>query len=225
MTRLAIINFHGIGTPHAGVAPDEARYWIGTDRFRELLDRVVVSRAKGRQVMVTFDDGNRSDIEIAVPELRQRGLTACFFVLTGRCEDPRYVSASEIAALADSEMTVGLHGRDHVDWRRLPAGEFHAETVGARETLAGITGRPITAVGIPFGGYNRRVIGSLKRAGFTEIYTSDGGHASDRRRLRHRLSVRNDMPDDEVDAFMDGREPVLAKVGRAVKILLKEHVI
>ena len=52
------------------------------------------------------------------------------------------------------------------------------ELVVARDILQQVTGRPITEVACPFGGYNRHVLSQLRRNGYTKIYTSDGGASS-----------------------------------------------
>lgn len=222
---ICIINFHGIGTPHEHVDAGEARYWICADRFRRILDQIKHHQAKGRRVQITFDDGNRSDLEIAVPELRARALIGHFFVLTGRCNDPSYLSQDEIRHLSSSEMFVGLHGQDHLDWRRVDADTLDIETHFARKTLEGITCQTIDSVAIPFGGYNRRVIKTLKTANFTAIYTSDGGFASDQSRIRHRTSVQNAHSDTFVDAVLAGQESLLDRVKRNVKAKIKEYAL
>ena len=102
---------------------------------------------------------------------------------------------------------------------------IQAETIGARNMLADITSNPIDTVGIPFGGYNRRVMNQLKRAGYREIYTSDGGCSSEQRRVRHRTSVRAEMTDAVIEALLDGRESPVLRFKRHLKAMLKEHVL
>ena len=78
------ICFHGVGRPQRALEPGEADYWISTTLFLELLDAVM-----GRDdVRVSFDDGNLSDIAIALPALIERDLRAEFFVLAGRLDLP-----------------------------------------------------------------------------------------------------------------------------------------
>src|SRR5687767_10674733 len=82
----SVINicFHGIGTPGRDLEPGESRYWIGVDTFHRVLDDLVTWPA----VRISFDDGNASDVEIGLPGLLSRGLTADFFVLAGRLGAP-----------------------------------------------------------------------------------------------------------------------------------------
>ncbi|MFD1047214.1 polysaccharide deacetylase family protein, partial [Kibdelosporangium lantanae] len=82
--RVINITVHGIGDPPRELDPGEDRTWVTTDQFTQVLDAVV-----GRDdVRLTFDDGNASDVEIALPELVARGLTAEFFVLAGLLDEP-----------------------------------------------------------------------------------------------------------------------------------------
>ncbi|SMY09296.1 polysaccharide deacetylase family protein [Flavimaricola marinus] len=222
---LCILNFHGIGTPHANVAEDEARYWVSRDQFLAMLDRIKLLSSRGTQIKITFDDGNLSDLEIACPALQDRNLVGHFFVLTGRLDDPAYLSAGQVRDLLAKGMEIGLHGQDHVDWRKADAPQLQTETITARDTLSRITGRPVETVAIPFGAYNARVIKHLKASGFKEIYTSDGGHAAQNQPLRHRTSVRSDMDVSRIDAIVADSAPARAKIKRTVKSWLKSNVI
>src|SRR6478609_7258795 len=115
-SRVLNLCFHGIGVP-AGRAlePHEDSFWVGTDAFDEMLDLI----ARSPWVRITFDDGNASDAQIALPALLRRGLRASFFVIAGRCDEPGSLSRADVRELARSGMTVGSHGLRHRNWRRL----------------------------------------------------------------------------------------------------------
>lgn len=208
------INFHGVGVPHAAVPADEVPYWLSVARFAEVVARIAKLKASGRDLRITFDDGNSSDLLEAAPILARHGLLAEFFVLTGRFDDPRYLSPAQLCELSALGHGIGLHGRDHVDWRRLDGAGLAAETTGARAALAEVTGRMATSVAIPFGAYDRRVMAALKVAGFTAIHTSDGGPARDGALVRPRTSLRSDMDDGEVDAILAGAVSPLGRFRR-----------
>ncbi|MXO75653.1 hypothetical protein GRI40_10535 [Altererythrobacter aerius] len=65
------VNFHGLGTPHTAVAEDERPFWLPLERFEQILGRIARSPDPARFV-VTFDDGNASDI-MAADALARRG--------------------------------------------------------------------------------------------------------------------------------------------------------
>ena len=167
-----VFNFHGLGTPHAGIPDDEAPYWCGRDLFLRLADSIAgLPGETGMPVEITFDDGNRSDLDIAAPALAERGLTATFFACSGRLADPRYLDPAALRALTDMGMCVGSHGHDHIDLRKADAATLQRETSGSRQALADALGGEVDTFAIPFGSYDRRVLGAL--GGYRRIYNSD----------------------------------------------------
>ena len=68
---LPVLNlcFHGVGEPQRPLEPDEHLYWVTEERFEELLGVA----ADHPNVHVTFDDGNASDLTIALQALQRHG--------------------------------------------------------------------------------------------------------------------------------------------------------
>jgi peptidoglycan/xylan/chitin deacetylase (PgdA/CDA1 family) len=217
------IIFHGIGTPARALEPGEAPYWISVEMFEDILDRVAASPLRDR-IRLSFDDGNASDHEIALPRLVARGLTADFFVLSGRIDAPGSLSAAQIRALDAAGMGVGSHGVAHRDWRRIPQAEMEAEVTESRAAIAAVLGRPltgavtgaVTGAGIPFGSYDGRVLAALRRAGYTAAWSSDRGRMDPAAFLRPRTSVQAGMGEAEVAALLTGRLPLRRWLRRAV---------
>lgn len=224
MASETIINFHGIGQPHAWVDDAERLYWIDEDMFRDVLDMIVARRGK-QHIAITFDDGNESDALKACPALVERDLTARFFVLSGRIGRAGYLSMEQLRSLAARAMTVGLHGADHVDWRKAGAEELHQETVTAREIIADAVGLPVDEVAIPFGAYDARVIRHLRRAGFRRIHTSDGGRSRIGSVFASRTSIRRDMQLSDVAGILDDSVPVRRRVRRSLSAFARRHVV
>ena len=64
------LTVHGIGPTDRPLEPDEDKTWVTVEQFEQVLDTAV-----GRpDVRITFDDGNASDVRIALPRLVERGL-------------------------------------------------------------------------------------------------------------------------------------------------------
>lgn len=223
--RLSVLNFHGIGMPHAGVPDSEKPYWLSNERFLKILDHVAVRRRRGADIRITFDDGNLSDLDAAVPALQRVGLVAEFFVLTGRLKTASYLNPSAVRALQDMGMAIGLHGHSHQDWRTLDRSGLDTEIVSARAKLEDIIGNRVISVAVPFGAYNRRVIARLKGEPFEAIYTSDGGQTDGAARIRARTTIRADTTMEQIDAVLDGTEQVSVRFRRTVSMLLKQHLI
>jgi len=180
---------HGIGPTARELDPDEDRTWVGVEQFDQLLDF-----AAGRQdIRITFDDGNASDVAIALPRLIERGLTAEFFVLAGMLGRPGRLDADGVRELARAGMSVGSHGWAHRDWRRIDREQSDEEFVQAHQVIGDLTGQPVSAVAVPFGSYDRHVLRKLRQANVTRVYTSDGGQTSSTRWLQPRTSLRHDI--------------------------------
>jgi len=198
------ITVHGIGPTDRDLDPGEDLTWVRIDQFEQMLDAAV-----GRDdVRLTFDDGNASDVEIALPRLLERGLTGEFFVLAGLLGQSGRLDADGVRELVKSGMSVGSHGWAHRDWRRLDSGQATEEIAEAHRLLAELTGRPVSRVAIPFGSYDRHVLRRLRRARVSRAYTSDGGRARPGSWLQPRNSLRHDMDADWIARVLDGRAPL-----------------
>ena len=217
--KVWILNFHGIGKPHARVDESERPYWVSETRFARCVELCARHRAT---TAITFDDGNKSDIEVAAPALSAAGLTGSFFVLSDRVSHNHYLSAENMRELVDRGMEVGTHGAAHLNWRHLPDGELDRELVGARTAISDIIGRPVTSAAIPFGSYNGHVLRALRRRGYARVYTSDGGATRNRAWLQPRTSIRCDTDLTALEAAMTTGEPVARVVRRKVSMALRQ---
>lgn len=215
-----ILNFHGIGEPVRAYEQGEEPYWISEQQFADILD-LISRKTTRRQITITFDDSNKSDLEIAVPRLRNHGLKARFFVLTGKIDREGYLTRSDVKELTDQGMGVGSHGVDHVDWRRLDISRLSSEILDSRATLHGITGATIDAAAIPFGSYNRRVLSALKQANYKTVYTSDGGVTRPSAWLKPRTSIRKDTPLSQINHMIEHGPGFARTVKREIHTALK----
>lgn len=200
VTSIVNLTMHGIGTPIRELDPDEGDVWVTVDQFEEVLD-AVVSRP---QVRITFDDGNASDLEIALPHLMKRGLTAQFFVAVGLLGQPGRLDRDGVRELVRAGMPIGSHGSAHCDWRRLAPGQERKELVEAPQMLEELTGSPVSEVSIPFGSYDRHVLRRLRAAGVSRAYTSDGGRARPDSWLQARTSLRSTVDSARIREILDG---------------------
>lgn len=190
MDRAINLTFHGVGEPRRRLDPGESDVWVSREQFLALLDSV-----EGRsEVRISFDDGNASDVEHALPALRERGLNATFFVVAGRLGTPGFLDAAGVEELAAAGMTIGCHGMRHRAWRGLDDVALREEVIEAKAMLEGVVARPVTQAACPFGSYDRRVLRRLRGSGYHHVYTSDRGTS----RSRDFLQARNSIgPDDD----------------------------
>ena len=167
-----IVNVHGVGPQPPGLTTGEQDYWVSTAEFESVLDAVAESDVP---VGLTFDDGFSSDVDVALPRLIDRGLTAAFFPCAGWLDRPGRVGAEGVRELLAAGMTLGTHGWCHRDWRLLRPGEVDEEFRRSSQLLAEVAGVPMRSAAIPFGNYDRTVLRGLRQAGYERLYTSDAG--------------------------------------------------
>ena len=180
------ICFHGVGVPGRDLEPGEDAYWIDADGFRRILDEVMTWPSTS----ISFDDGNASDVDVALPALVERGLTATFFVLGARLDQPGSLSRADVAGLTAAGMRVGTHGMDHRSWREMSEEDQHREFVEARDMLVDASGAAVTEAACPLGQYDRHVLHLLRRHGYSTVHTSDRRPARLGAWLQPRFSVR-----------------------------------
>ncbi len=187
------------------------------EQFEQVLDL-----AAGRDdVRFTFDDGNESDVTIALPRLLERGMTAEFFVLAGQLERPGRLDVDGVRELLKAGMAVGSHGWDHRDWRRISDAQVAEEFTRAPEVLAEVVGATVDTVAIPFGSYDRHVLRHLRQAGVRRVYTSDGGPAQSGTWLQARNSLHHDVDVPWLRSVLDNRAPAALRARRVAARAVK----
>src|SRR5262245_24735525 len=159
--RLIILNLHGVGEHRRTLDPGEDGVWLDRAEFEAVLD-VAAGR---RDVKITFDDGNLSDLDIAVPALLARSCKATFFVTSSLLGLPGYLGREQLRQVADAGMTIGTHGSRHRSWVGLDDEGRREELIDARKELEQITGRTIDEAACPYGAYDRETLGALRKAG------------------------------------------------------------
>jgi peptidoglycan/xylan/chitin deacetylase (PgdA/CDA1 family) len=210
--------FHGIGTPQRELEPGEARYWISEDFYEAVLTEV----AARKDVRLSFDDGNVSDVEVGLDGLLRHGLSATFFVIAGRLDQPGSLSTDQVRGLWAQGMAIGTHGMDHVPWRSLSDDARQREFVDARQVLARAVGAPVDEAALPLGQYERGTLSRLRQLGYTHVYTSDRHSSEPSAWLQHRFSLRSDDVLDSLRRDVLSAGPLTHRVLGRLKSGLKQ---
>lgn len=181
MNGTAVLMYHGIGdepAPHA-----ELHYTVAEADFAaqiEELARLEVvplphfldGRSRPGSVVITFDDGERSVLERALPIMERHGLRGTVYVTSGWIDSPGYLRTEELRQLAERGWTIGAHGVTHRYLSDLADAELAHELEGAREDLRRILGVAPDHLSLPGGRADRRVIVAADRAGYRSLATS-----------------------------------------------------
>lgn len=153
-------------------------------------------------VGITFDDGNESDYQHALPILAQHDFRATFFICGERVGDE--MPREHILSLQQAGMHVGSHAMRHRFMTTLDADAEMEELVRSRELLEGIVGEPVVHFAPPGGRWSERTEGALKKAGYQAISTSRYGVNGSRgsRFVYRRLPVVRATSMDAFDAMI-----------------------
>lgn len=215
---MSVLNFtfHGIGPAPTWLERSERPVWVSEVDFCSALDAI----HRRDRAEVTFDDGNSSDTAIALPALLERGMSGRFFVVAGRVGSPGYLSADDLGALHDAGMQIGVHGMRHRSWRGLAEDDLQEEILESRRQLEVHVGERLTTAACPFGAYDRRVLRALRRAGFTRVFSSDGGFAFPEAWLQPRNTLTRGSDAGTIDRIARQAWSLSGRLRRA-KILVK----
>ncbi len=176
-----VLNFHGLGEPPAGLDAAALRYFVTEKVFTDTIHMLnAAERASGRRVRITFDDGNASDITLALPQLIDAGRSATFFVLAGRIGTPGYLCGADLREMEAAGMSIGSHGWNHVDWTRTSGASRHHELRDARSRIEDEIGGRVTEAAPPFGRFDKPLLRDLKREGYERVYSTVHGLSYDR---------------------------------------------
>src|SRR5437867_5280901 len=157
----SVLVYHSISTPPESL-PGEmdippARFeqqlrWLA--RWREVVPLVetLSPRAALRQVAITFDDGFRDNLTVALPLLEKFNLPMTLFVTAGFLDQGDYLSEEELKEIGLHPLiTIGAHGLWHRHFNRMTLDEARFELIEPRQILEQITGRRVDLMAWPFG--------------------------------------------------------------------------
>lgn len=174
------------------IKPKDLRRFV---RQMELLNRLaqpISADMKKRldddayHVAITFDDGFRSVVENALPEIVARKIPVAIFIPTGYLgqradwiengshEDRQEVvmTEDEIRGLPKDLVTLGSHSVTHPNLRLIGEDRLRRELIKSRKRLQSITGQSITLLSIPHGEYDERVVEAAFQAGYQRVFSS-----------------------------------------------------
>ena len=105
-------------------------------------------------LMISFDDGYRDNYLNAYPLLREYGMTAAFYIITGMVGEEDRLTSTHIREMAANGMSIGSHTVSHRALGELETEEASAELSLSRLYLEGLLQRSVNFVAYPKGSYN-----------------------------------------------------------------------
>jgi peptidoglycan/xylan/chitin deacetylase (PgdA/CDA1 family) len=143
----------------------------GTTRLRDL-DSPDDSR---RRTVITFDDGDISNLQVALPALLERRMVAEFFVTADFVGRPGRLAPQDLRTLADAGMSVQAHGCSHRYLDDLSLAEVEEELSLSKYRLESILDEPVTALALPGGRGGERERALALGMGYVDVLGSVPG--------------------------------------------------
>lgn len=130
-----------------------------------------------KPIILTFDDGYRSNMEIALPVLQKHGFSATIFVVPGRFgqtngwdaeerQEP-LLTAVEVRAMRAQGISFGSHTMTHSRLTAVAPELALRELRESREALESLLGEPVRTICYPWAQHNEQVRQLAREAGYT----------------------------------------------------------
>lgn len=218
--QVPILMYHYLSTPPADADIYRRDLSVAPDLFGEQLDRMLAegyttislytfmqSMATGaplpeKPVILTFDDGYRDNYLNAFPALRDRGMTATFFIVTDFIdqERPEYLTWDMAREMLAGGMSIESHGRNHASLEGRDDDYLVWQALGSLETIAFELGVRPRFVAYPAGEYDGNTQRIFASAGYWAGVTTQQGatHSSDNLFALTRVRMRGTTSPDEL---------------------------
>lgn len=188
---------------------DQLAFLARTQRSVITLEEALGNPTDGQDdVVLTFDDGHRSNHSIVLPILEEFGMTAVFYVIAGLVDrDPDYMTQDQLRQLVASGMEIGSHTVTHRWLPLLSPEEVRHELVESRRMLEDMIGQPVLDFALPGGHHEKWMLRVAREAGYRSVATSKAGVLTSRTdafRLP-RLEVRRETSDGAFRHMLENR--------------------
>ena len=176
MPRL-ILAYHGVGDY-------QNPQWIeyGRDKY-DLKGLSVSPRSfekqlaclRGRDVMITFDDGFENVFSVARPILQKYGWRATIFLITDKIGNKDFLSWEQILQMKKEGFSFGSHTCSHPNLTLLPPEEAKREIVDSKKIIEEKLDKRIEFFCYPYGKFNKEIEKIVKEAGFLGAVITPSG--------------------------------------------------
>lgn len=191
MSRVIVLMYHALysSIDELNALRDEERpYALSTAAFERHLDRIIkagipILSAKqlsaeqrqnsGTSVLLTFDDGHSSFYKYAFPALRERDLSAIFFITTDFIRSRKdSCSWEQLAEMTNQGMCVQSHGKTHRFLSDLSPELVRKELNVSKKQIEDHVGESVSMISFPGGRFSERDVGIGQSLGYRLFYTS-----------------------------------------------------
>lgn len=124
-----------------------------------------------KPVMLTYDDTDDDQYNIAAPEMKKYGFKAVFFIMTVSLNRPKYMTREQIKELSNDGHVIESHTWDHHKFTGYKEEKDWATQIDKpKKQIEELTGKPAVFFAYPYGLWNKEGIPDLKKRGVKAAY-------------------------------------------------------
>ena len=123
-----------------------------------------------RPVMLTYDDGDADQYNIAASEMAKYGFKGVYFVMTVSLGRSIYMTKEQVKKLSDEGNVIGSHTWNHQDVRHYTDADWDKQLTASVRQLEEIIGKPVKYFAYPFGAWNKDALAALKKRNITAAF-------------------------------------------------------
>ena len=132
---------------------------------KEIAENAVTSAPK-KLVVLTFDDGNVSDLTTAAPILKGHGFGATFYITSGWVGKPGRLNWEQVKELHDQGFDIGNHSASHPNMLHISEDDIREQIISFDEACAEHGIPKATSFAYPGGHHDRRMVKALVTEGY-----------------------------------------------------------
>lgn len=162
-----------------------------------------------KAVVLSFDDGWKTQYKYAVPILKKYKFTATFFIITDYIDHnyKAYMSWDDLKDLVENNFDIESHTKTHPILIKLDAKHLADELVGSKKKLEDKLGIKVTALAFPGYMQNKTVRDVVKNAGY---HSARAGWASFKNSNDHIYELKSQEAVNNPNPFSAKRLPDMA---------------
>jgi peptidoglycan/xylan/chitin deacetylase (PgdA/CDA1 family) len=219
-SQLPVLMYHGLHSGPEDPGVFDAVYsveprdfemqldWLADNDYRTARLRDLHSPGEpGRRAVITFDDGDISNLQVALPALIKRRMVAEFFVTADFVGRPGRLAPQDLRTLAEAGMSVQAHGCSHRYLSELTLAEVEEELSQSKYRLEAILDEPVTGLALPGGRGGERERTLALGLGYVDVLGSVPGRNRrwSRGQYLQRLAVTRGLPLANFAGMVSGR--------------------
>lgn len=149
---------------HIKMLADNGYHTILPDQLYDYLTKGTPLPSK--PIILSFDDNDLDQYNVARPELKKYGFKGVFFIMTVTIGKKHYMSKAQIKQLSDEGNAIESHTWNHMNFKKYQGKDWQIQIDKPTKLLEEITGKPVKYFAYPYGLWNIQGLPQLHKRGF-----------------------------------------------------------